>query len=323
MTLYNTRMKLLYGKIAKTIQLNESVATIGNFDGVHRGHLALLKNLRQEAVRRQLPAIVILFEPQPNEFFLRDKAPPRLMSLREKIIMFERAGIDFVYCLRFNQKLAQMSAEAFANEYIFSHWGVKYLVVGHDFRFGSHRSGDVSVLRDLGKQYHCCVQSVSAVTDAEQRISSTLIRQMLAQADMQRAHALLGRPMSILGKVVYGLGLGRQWGIPTANIPIRRLHSPLLGIYCVNVYRAATGSWLKGVASIGRRPTISGVGQKILLEVHLFDCEVNLYGEYLQVQFLHRLRDEVRFASIDALIAQIRLDVQAAKDFFSRVMSDD
>ena len=316
-------MKLLYGRIAKTIRLNDSVATIGNFDGVHRGHQALLKTLREEALRRRLPAIVILFEPQPNEFFLREHAPARLMSLREKIIMLERAGVDFVYCLRFNQKLAQMSAETFAKQYIFSHWGVRYLVVGSDFRFGNNRAGDIQFLTHLGKQYDCSVHSLSEVTDCEQRVSSTLIRQLLAQSNLQRAQELLGRPMSILGRVIHGLGLGRQWGIPTANIPIRRMHSPLLGIYCVRVFRVATGVWFKGVASIGRRPTISGVGQKILLEVHLFDCDENLYGEYLQVQFLQRLRDEIRFASIDALIAQIFLDIQAAKDFFSRVMSDD
>lgn len=310
-------MKLLFGRISKTIQLNASVATIGNFDGVHRGHQALLKNLREEADRRQLPAIVILFEPQPNEFFLRDRAPARLTSLREKIMLLEQAGIDFVYCLRFNQKLAEMSAETFAERYIFSHWGVRCLLVGSDFRFGKNREGDINFLMRLGEQYDCCVQDFSEVKDHEQRISSTLIRQLLATSALQRAQELLGRPVSLWGKVIPGLRLGRQWGVPTANIAIRRLHSPLLGIYCVRVWRAAGGTCFNGVASIGRRPTISGVGQKVLLEVHLFDCTDELYGEYLQVQFLHRLREEVHFASMDALVEQIYLDIQAAKNYFA------
>ena len=292
-----------------------TAATIGNFDGVHSGHLALLKKLRSHAERLNLPVLVMLFEPQPGEYFRGIKAPARLSSFREKLDILRQAGVDYVCCLNFNNYLASMPALEFAERIIFSLLKAKYLLIGEDFRFGHERAGDVALLGVLGRQAACEVDAFPDFFIDHQRVSSTRIRQSLAAGDLEQAAHLLGRPYSICGRVIRGDGRGRQWGVPTANLNLHRLTLPLKGVFCVRVLRQGKPP-LNGVANIGCRPTLDG--SKHVLEVHLFDVNESLYGDMLQVCFLNKLRDEVKFASVDALIAQIHNDVNLAKTWFRK-----
>lgn len=305
-------MKLLFGNNLPLRCADGTVATIGNFDGVHLGHQALLAQLHAKAIQQNLPAVVVLFEPQPCEFFMPKKAPARLTSLREKLAQIKQSQLDYVYCLRFNEALAAMSPEEFAEHIIFSRLNVKWLFVGQDFRFGKDRAGDVNLLATIGAKYGCTVVTFPDFIFQKQRVSSTLIRQNLAHGQLKKASLFLGRNYSLQGRVVYGQGVGRLWGIPTANIRISRITSPISGIFCVQV-RRANGALLQGVASLGTRPTVGG--DDMILEVHLFDFNENLYGELLNVSFFHRLRDEVQFASVDELIEQIHRDIQKAKNY--------
>lgn len=290
-----------------------SVATIGNFDGVHLGHQALLSQLKKQAIHNNQPLVVILFEPQPGEYFRGEQAPARVSSLREKLKMLQVCQVDFVYCLRFNRALATMPAITFAQTYFFSLLRASYLLIGEDFCFGRNREGDVSLLRTLARDASCQVETFPDVRMHETRISSTKIREALAQGDMKEAARLLGRPYYMCGRVVPGNGRGREWGIPTANLAMRRVSLPLKGVFCVRV-QLPCGSFVNGVANLGRRPTLDG--SKNVLEIHLFDFNQTIYGDLLQVSFLHKLRDEVKFSSLEALIAQIRDDVTVAKNWF-------
>lgn len=305
-------------KLLRTIQKNTelskgAVAAIGNFDGVHRGHQALLAALRVQAVHLQLPMVVILFEPQAREFFQKQAAPPRLSRLREKIQILRECGVDYVYCLRFDQQLANMPPVEFAEHVIFWGLNVKYLLVGDDFRFGRDRQGDVALLNELAHQSACVVKKCPDFSIEQERVSSTQIRQALQLGDFERVKTLLGRSYSMCGRVVYGHARGREWGVPTANLNVTQAALPLKGVFCVHVQREGH-PLLLGVANVGRRPTIDGTKQ--VLEVHLFDTNEALYGERLQVFFLHKLRDEIKFSSLDALIAQIHKDVLSAKEYF-------
>ncbi|KTC84127.1 bifunctional riboflavin kinase/FAD synthetase [Legionella brunensis] len=308
-------MKLLRGLDNISCFSQGTVATIGNFDGVHRGHQALLTKLLTHANRLQLPSVVLLFEPQPGEFFHKQQSPARLSSLREKLEVFKHYNIDYVCCLKFNKELALMAAEDFARHYFFSLLQIKYLLVGEDFRFGQQRKGDVHLIREMGKEQDCCVETFPDVALESERISSTKIREALAKGDLNRASILLGRTFTLCGRVIRGDGRGRQWGIPTANLSMHRLSLPLKGVFCVQIER--NGLWFTGVANLGSRPTVDGT--KNVLEIHLFDFDENLYGEMLQVFFLHKLRDEIKFSSIDALIKQIHDDVNAAKAYFCAI----
>lgn len=287
------------------------VATIGNFDGVHLGHQALIKKLREKADALGLPFIVILFEPQPREYFQRDKAPARLSSLREKLEVLHLWQIDYVYCIKFTEQIAQTTASDFVRQILFSQLNIKYLLVGEDFRFGKNREGDISLLQRISSEYACEVDVYADFCLADERISSTKIRHALQAGDLQTAAQFLGRPYSICGRIMHGDKRGRQWGIPTANVGLRRFSVPLQGVFVVQVQVA--GQTLYGVANIGRRPTVDG--SRCILEVHLFDFDQSIYGELMQVFFLHKLRDEVRFTSVDALIAQIDNDIVEAKKF--------
>ncbi|VEB38423.1 bifunctional riboflavin kinase/FAD synthetase [Legionella cherrii] len=287
------------------------VATIGNFDGVHLGHQNLLKTLRNKANHLKLPLVLILFEPQPREYFQQEKAPARLSSLREKLDVLRLCQIDYVYCIKFDNALAQTTATEFVRTYLFSILNVKHLLIGEDFRFGKNREGDVSLLMKLGAEQACDVSIYSNFCINEDRISSTRIRMALQHGDMNTAAKYLGRLYSICGRVLHGDGRGRQWGIPTANLALHRTALPLQGVFVVQVRIAS--KIVYGVANVGRRPTVDG--SKNILEVHLFDFEQSIYGELLQVFFLHKLRDEVKFTSVDALIAQIYDDIVAAKEF--------
>ncbi|RUQ89444.1 bifunctional riboflavin kinase/FAD synthetase [Legionella septentrionalis] len=310
-------MKLLRGLQDMPALCAGTVLTIGNFDGVHRGHQALLNELRSEARRLQLPLTVILFEPQPGEYFQGSAAPARLATLREKINELKKYGVDYVYCLKFNRDLALMPPAEFAEKIIFSLLQAKYILIGRDFRFGKERGGDVALLQELAKKWNSTVEMFPDFATAGERISSTKIRQALAENQLERAAEFLGRRYAMCGRVVPGNGLGRQWGIPTANLCLNRRSLPIRGVFCVYVQRK--GRLFPAVANLGCRPTVDGV--RNLLEIHLLDFNEMIYGEILQVIFLHKLRDESKFSSLDALIAQIKQDIAATKNYFNRVIS--
>jgi riboflavin kinase / FMN adenylyltransferase len=293
-----------------------TVATIGNFDGVHRGHQALLQALKAEGRRLNLPTLVVLFEPQPQEYFNPEKSSARLTNFKEKWRQLSQIGIDYIACLGFNNALASMPANVFAEDLIFSKFQTKSLFVGEDFRFGHGRTGDLALLKRLAAQKDCDVLVYSDVMLESARVSSTRIRGLLNAGRMRDAADLLGRPYSMYGRVVFGDGIGRTWGVPTANIQLKRLMLPFTGVFCVNV-RRANGRMYQGVANVGRRPTIDGLTNR--LEVHLFDFDGSLYHEHLEVYFLHKLRGEVKFASLDALISQIKTDILDAKTIFPRL----
>ena len=290
------------------------VATIGNFDGVHLGHQAVIGQLAEEAADLKLPSVLITFEPQPMEYFQPDKAPARLTRLREKLQVLRRFSVDKVLCLSFNKVFAAMSADEFIRRVLVEGLNVKYLVVGDDFRFGAHRQGDFQMLQKAGKEYGFQVVNMHTFAIDDQRVSSTRIREALESGDLAEAERLLGRDYRMSGRVVHGEKLGRQLGFPTANIDVHRKTTPFQGIFVVEVF-GIEGEPLPGVASLGTRPTIGG--RKILLEVYLFDFNRDIYGAHLQVSFLHKLRDEVKYTTLEALTEQIRIDVQQAKDFFA------
>ncbi|WP_341707523.1 bifunctional riboflavin kinase/FAD synthetase [Halopseudomonas sp.] len=286
------------------------VATIGNFDGVHVGHQAILSRLRAHSERLGLPGCVVIFEPQPREFFAPDAAPPRLTRLREKLTLLQQNGVDRVLCLAFNRRLRELSAEQFVQQVLIDGLGVRHLEVGDDFRFGCDRSGDFAFLQQSGSEHGFTVEAANTVAENGERISSSRLRQVLADGDFILASLLLGRPFSITGRVVYGQQLGRTIGAPTANVQLKRVNPPLHGVYRVSV--ELDGVVRKGVANIGKRPSVSGDG-KAHLEVHLFDFAGDLYGRRLTVVFHQKLRDEKRFDSLDALQAAIEADFAAAR----------
>lgn len=286
------------------------VASIGNFDGVHRGHQGVLARLRERAQQAGLPSCVVLFEPQPREFFTPARAPARLSSLREKLEQLRACGIDRVLCLTFNRRLRELSAEQFIRQVLIEGLGVTHLEVGDDFRFGCDRSGDFRLLVETGAKAGFSVESASTILLDDQRISSTRVRECLAAGDFAAAQRLLGRPYTIHGRVLHGQKLGRTLGTPTANIQLNRLRPALHGVYLVSV--ALGGRHWPGVANIGVRPSVQGDG-RAHLEVHLLDFAGDLYGRRLCVQFHRKLRDEQRFASLEALKTAIAADIAAAR----------
>jgi riboflavin kinase/FMN adenylyltransferase len=289
------------------------VLTIGNFDGVHRGHQALLTQLKQEGQRLGLPVMVMIFEPQPLELFAADKAPARLTRLRDKVKYLAQAGVDYLLCVKFDPRFAAHTAQSFIAELLVEKLGVKFLMVGDDFHFGANRLGDFPLLQKAGKEYDFTVISTPTFREGNQRISSTAIRNALRDDDLAQAESLLGHPYGISGRVVHGDELGRAIGFPTANLPLKRLVAPVKGVYAVDVYGLGLQP-LPGVANIGTRPTVAGVRQQ--LEVHLLDVTMDLYGRHIDVVLRAKLRNEQRFASLDALKQQIANDVVTARKFF-------
>ncbi|MDU4128089.1 bifunctional riboflavin kinase/FAD synthetase [Pantoea sp.] len=308
-------MKFIRGIHNLNEQHRGCVLTIGNFDGVHRGHQALMSRLCEEGRKRNLPVVVMVFEPQPLELFAGDKAPARLTRLREKLRYLAEAGVDKVLCVRFDRRFAALSAQSFISELLVEKLDVKYLAVGDDFRFGAGRQGDFLLLQKAGAEYGFDVVSTETFCDGGKRISSTAVRQALAADDLALAQSLLGHPFSISGRVVHGDALGRTLGFPTANLPLRRSVSPVKGVYAVEVY-GLTPEPIPGVANIGTRPTVKGLRQQ--LEVHLLDINMNLYGRHIDVVLKQKLRNEQRFASLEALKEQIAKDVVTARQFFGR-----
>ncbi|MGF1681091.1 bifunctional riboflavin kinase/FAD synthetase [Photobacterium minamisatsumaniensis] len=290
------------------------VLTIGNFDGVHLGHQAVLRKVIAKAQALGCPATVMSFEPQPQELFAGDHAPARLTRFRDKYSHLKQVGLDRFLCVNFNSHFASLSAQDFIRRLLVEQLGVKFLVVGDDFRFGQGRSGDFALLEAAGKEHGFTVVSTQSFCVSEQRVSSTAIRQALANDQLVLAESMLGRPFSISGRVSHGRKLGRTIGFPTANIPLKRRVSPVSGVYAVEVHGIASTP-LSGVANVGRRPTVNGVRRQ--LEVHLFDFKADLYGVQLDVILQHKLRDEIKFESFDALKAQIERDAQTARVWLS------
>jgi riboflavin kinase/FMN adenylyltransferase len=283
--------------------------TIGNFDGVHRGHQAMLARLSEAAADLELPAAVLTFEPHPREFFTPGHAPPRLSSVRGKLEQFRAAGVDRVCIARFDASLAALSPEAFIERVLLQSLGVRWVLVGEDFRFGRGRKGDLATLRAQARSFS--VEAMGTVMIEDERASSTAVRAALAAGDMDHAARLLGRPFAITGRVVHGAKRGAGLGFPTANIRVRQM--PLSGIYAVRV-RGLGEVALPGVASIGVRPTVEAEGEP-LLEVFLFDFDRAIYGRRIEVEFLHKLRDEQRFDDMDALARQMRQDADQARAY--------
>lgn len=289
--------------------------TIGNFDGIHLGHQAMLERLAQAARRLGLPSCVLTFEPHPREFFTPEQAPARLTSLREKLELFSRFGVERVHVARFNQRFAQTGAEDFIAHVLQQGLQARWILVGEDFRFGAKRAGDFAMLRGAGARCGFEVEAMPEVTVNGVRVSSTAVRAALAGGDLDLARQFLGRPYSISGRVVHGDKTGRKLGYPTANIQMKHNLSPLAGVFAVEVAGLGETS-LPGAASLGVRPTVKADG-KPTLEVHLFDFGEEIYGRHVRVDFLHKLRDEMKFPDFQALQAAIAADINHAKNYFA------
>lgn len=305
-------MELIRGLEALDDRHHGCVATIGNFDGIHLGHQAILHRLAEWKCALGLPATVISFEPLPREYFGGRVNVPRLISLRAKIELLRAHGVDRLLCLRFNDGLAGLEAEDFVENILVAGLAVKHLVIGDDFRFGRGRSGDQALLERLGHTRGFGVSDAPTVAVDGGRVSSTRIRHALAAGDLELAARLLGRPYRLSGRVLHGDQRGRLLGFPTANLAVRPAGA-LSGVHAVAVQGAAAGA-VRGIANLGRRPTVGGDHTR--LEVHLLDFSGDLYGQRLEVSFLHKLRDERRFDSLDQLTAQIRADREQALSFF-------
>ncbi len=287
--------------------------TIGNFDGVHLGHRALIAQVAERARVLRVPSLVMLFEPQPQEYFRPDVSPPRLMRLREKLVALAGLPVDRVLCVRFNAEVAALTPDAFIAQILTARLGVRYLAVGEDFRFGHARKGDIETLRRAGGRYGFEVSAAATFEVDGERVSSTRVRAALAAGNMELTKKLLGRPYWMCGKVAHGDKIGRGIGVPTANIALQRHRAPVDGIFVVEV--VISGERLPAVASVGTRPTVGG--STPLLEVHVLDFDRNVYGAHVQVDFLHRLREERRFDSLEQMRDQIARDIEAARQYFN------
>jgi riboflavin kinase/FMN adenylyltransferase len=306
-------MELIRGIHNLRSQHRGCVATIGNFDGVHLGHQAVLGQLAEKAADLHLPSVVIIFEPLSREFFAQAAAPPRLTRFREKLLTLRRFSVDRVLCLRFDARLASMRAQTFIERVLVAGLNIRYLVLGDDFRFGKDREGNFSMLQAAGQTQGFQVVNMHTFRIDGERVSSTRIREALQRGDMATAEKLLGRPYRICGRVRRGDMRGRALGFPTANLALGWPLPPVKGIFAVEVFGLEQEP-LAGVASIGNRPTINGADDR--LEVYLFDFEQDIYGRYLSVDLLHKIRNEACFDSLEELRREIGRDVEAAKRYF-------
>jgi len=307
-------MQLIRGLHNLTPALRGCAATIGNFDGVHLGHQAVLGQLAERAAALHLPTTVIIFEPQPQEYFAPEQAPPRLTRLREKLVALRRFSVDRVLCLRFDRALAELSAEQFVQRVLIDGLGVRYLVVGDDFRFGKDRAGNFDFLTRTGERTGFQVAHMHSFELNGARVSSTRIRTALRQGDLHAAEQMLGRGYRMLGRIAHGDKRGRTIGFPTANLFLHRHSTPVQGVFAVEMYGLDIEPHY-GVANVGTRPTVDGT--RTLLEVHLFDFADDIYGRQVAVEFVHKIRAEKRFDSFPELKAQIEQDAQQARDFFT------
>ena len=283
--------------------------TIGNFDGVHRGHRALVDRVLARAQEANLTSCVLTFEPHPREFFAGEAAPARITRLRDKLDLLAQAGVERVHVARFDARFAALRPERFVEDVLVGGLGVRSLTIGRDFRYGARRAGDFASLEAAAKRHAFSLEAMDDVEFEGRRVSSSAVRAALQAGDLRGAERLLGHPYFISGRVAHGAKLGRGLGFPTANIVLRR-PPPIAGIFVVEVDRFG-----RGVASVGRRPTINPVPIP-LLEVHLFDRDEDLYGEHLRVRFLEKLRDEEKYDGLPALQAAIARDATRAREFF-------
>lgn len=289
------------------------VLAIGNFDGVHLGHAALMQQLAVASARLQLTPTILTFEPHPREFFSPASAPARLTTLREKLELLADCGAQQAMVCPFNKAFSALSADQFIEQVLVGSLRVKHLIIGDDFRFGRGREGDFSLLQAAGQKFGFAVEAMQSITVDGKRVSSSAVRAALAAGDMTQAARFLGRPYMIDGRVAHGDKIGRQLGFATANIRIKHNPLPMTGVFAVQV-SGLGGDLLPGVANLGIRPTVGGT--RPLLEVHLFDFDRDIYGAHISVRFAHKLRNEQRFPNFDALKAQIAADAAAARDFF-------
>ncbi|HZQ71489.1 MAG TPA: bifunctional riboflavin kinase/FAD synthetase [Burkholderiales bacterium] len=283
--------------------------TVGNFDGVHRGHRALLDRVAAAARERGIASCVLTFEPHPREFFSPDRAPARITRLRDKLELIEAAGIDRVHVARFDARFAALAAAQFVEDTLVRGLRVRWMLVGRDFRFGAKRTGDFALLEQAARRHRFELEAMADVQFEGERVSSSAVRAALVAGELRRAERLLGHPYCISGRVAHGAKLGRSLGFPTANLVLRRA-PPLAGIFAVEA-----GPLGRGVASLGRRPTVNPVPVP-LLEVHLFDRQGDLYGEHLRVRFLEKLRDEEKYDDLDKLKCAIAGDARKAREYF-------
>lgn len=311
-------MELIRGLHNLRTQHRGCVATIGNFDGVHLGHQAVIGQLAEKSAEFGMPSLVIIFEPQPLEFFAPAKAVARLTRLREKLQALRRFAVDRVLCIRFNRAFAELPAQQFIDQVLVEKLGVKYLVVGDDFRFGHNRTGNYALLQAAGAQHDFHVTHMHTFNIDGERVSSTRVRAALMAGDLMLAEKLLGRRFRMSGRVAHGNKLGRQLGFPTANLFVHRKVTPVAGIYVVELF-GVDDNPLPGVASVGTRPTVDGT--RCLLEVHLFDFNQDIYGRHVHVDFLKKLRNEERYDSLEALRHQIGIDAMQARGYFSALQN--
>lgn len=307
-------MELVRGLVNLTENHKRCVLTIGNFDGVHIGHQHVLDKLRQEAKRHGVPSVVMVFEPQPQEVFLKDKAAARILTFRDKYQKLKKMGIDRLIVVHFNDEFAAMSADGFIENLLVKKLGIQHLIVGDDFRFGQKRVGDFTLLKQAATKFGFTVEDSKTFLFSQQRASSTAVRQYLEQADFASAEQLLGEPFEMKGKVIHGQKNGRKFGFPTANIAVKRKVLPIKGVFAVQINMLDKVYY--GVANIGNKPTLDGV--KPVLETHIFNFDQNVYGQRLSIQPLFKIRDEQKFESIEQLISQIQMDVANAKSKLSQ-----
>ena len=295
-----------------------SVVTIGAYDGLHLGHERLLDHVRAAARQRQIPSVVMSFEPTPKEFFAARSPPARLMRFREKFEALSDHRIDYFYCPRFDNRMRDISAADFIRRILVHGLRARHIVVGDDFQFARQRQGNVEHLRRAGRALQYEVEQVASVVVDNVRVSSTAIRDALWSGDLQTATALLGRPYRMSGSVIKGAKVGRTLGFPTANVDLRRRQSAVMGIFAVRVY-GLRGQALDGVASVGTRPTFAGT--KPLLEVHIFDFDADIYGSYIHIDFIARLRSEVKYDDVAALVAQMHRDADNARSILAAAVA--
>ena len=332
-------MRLIRGLYNIPSDFSGCVATIGNFDGVHLGHQAILQQLKKQGEEHQLPTVVMMFEPQPREFFAPDQAPARLANMSEKLQDLASFGIDYVLCLPFNQKLRSMSADQFIQTILLDGLQIRHLIVGDDFRFGCDRTGDYQLLQQVGESASgkggFSVEDTQTFELDGERVSSTRVREYLSANDLAAANKLLGRPYRMSGRIGYGRQLGRTIGTPTANVILQRNKLLMTGVYAVKAteitvdachesqalgHDGSVKEW-QGVANIGVKPTVAGTPEPSL-EVHIFDFpssaeEGDLYGKRLTIEFCQKIREEKKFNGLDELKAAIANDMQVAREFFS------
>lgn len=294
-----------------------SALTIGNFDGVHTGHQAMLDMVKSVARSRSLRSCVLTFEPHPREVFSPADAPTRLTSMREKMELLSGQGIEHTHVAKFTHEFAALSPQAFVERLLVGKLGARWILVGDDFRFGAKRAGDFAALRDLGQQYGFEVETMPTVTRAGARVSSSVIRASLAAGDLARAKEFLGRNYGISGRVVHGDKFGRELGFPTANVQLDHNRPPLTGIFAVLLHDENEAPRI-GVASLGTRPTVKPDDAPAVLEVHLFDFSGDLYGHHVRVEFIEKLRDEEKYPDLEILKAQIAKDCAVARDMLAR-----